>query len=165
MTLTRMLPALVACLCATAQTQAQTAFDTKTAVVTAQVQDTCKFTNPTSLQLILGNLDPSLTVPRSVTAVSSFSCTNGFAFQIGLAGQTTALSPTSSHARQLTHKTDNTQTLAYTLSAALPNGTVGKGFSAGNELALQLTANVAPASYRDAKGGDYEDTLVVELRP
>ncbi len=166
MTLTRILPALVACLCAAAQTQAQTAFDSKTAIVTAQVQDTCKFTHPTtSLQLTLGNLDPSSTVARGATGVSNFSCTTGFNFQIGVAGQTTALSPSSSHTRQLTHKTDTTQTLAYTLSVAFPNGTVGKGFSPGNELALQLTAGVAASSYRDVKGGDYEDTLVIELRP
>ena len=164
MTLTRLLPVLVACVCAAAQ--AQTALDTKTALVTAQVQDTCKFTNPTtSLLLVLGNLDPSSVVARSATAVSNFSCTTGFAFQIGVAGQTTALSPTSSHTRQLTHRTDATQTLGYTLNVTLPNGTVGKGFSPGNELALQLTANVAASSYRDVKGGDYEDTLVVELRP
>ncbi len=164
MTLTRMLPALVACLCGVAQ--AQTAFDTKTALVSAQVQDTCKFTNPTtSIQLLLGNLDPSLLGARSAVGVYSFSCTQGFAFQIGVAGQITPLSATSTHSRQLTHKTDATQTLGYTLSAALPNGAIGKGFSPGNELALQLTANVAPASYRDLKGGDYEDTLVVELRP
>jgi hypothetical protein len=166
MTVIRMLPALVVCLCATAQTQAQTALDIKTAIVTAQVQDTCKFTNPTtSLQLTLGNLDPSSTVARGATGVSNFSCTTGFTFQIGVAGQTTALSPSSSHTRQLTHRTDATQTLAYTLSVAFPNGTVGKGFSPGNELALHLTANVAASSYRDVKGGDYEDTLVVELRP
>lgn len=164
MTLTRLLPALVACLCTAVQ--AQTGLDTKTALVTAQVQDTCKFTNPTtSLLLVLGNLDPSSVVARSATAVSSFSCTTGFAFQIGVAGQTTALSPTSSHTRQLTHRTDATQTLGYTLNVTLPNGTVGKGFSPGNELALQLTADVAASSYRDVKGGDYEDTLVVELRP
>ena len=164
MTLTRMLPVLVACLCAAAQ--AQTALDTKTALVTAQVLDTCKFTNPTtSLQLSVGSLDPSSVVARSATVVSNLSCTNGFAFQIGVAGQTPALSPTSTLARQLTHRTDATQTLGYTLSVVLPNGTIGKGFSPGNELALQLTANVAASSYRDVKGGDYEDTLVVELRP
>ena len=164
MTLTRMLPVLFSCLCAAAQ--AQTALDTKTALVSAQVQDTCKFTNSTTtIQLMLGILDPSAVGTRSVTAVYSFSCTNGFAFQIGVAGQTTALSPTSSHTRQLTHKTDATQTLGYTLSAALPNGTLGKGFSPGNELSLQLTANVPATSYRDMKGGDYEDTLMVEFRP
>jgi hypothetical protein len=164
MTLTRMLPVLVGCLCAAAQ--AQTALDIKTALVSAQVQDTCKFTNPTTtLQLSLGNLDPSSVGTRGTTAVSNFSCTTGFAFQIGVAGQTTALSPSSSHARQLTHRTDATQTLGYMLSVALPNGTVGRGFSPGNELVLQLTANVPASSYRDVKGGDYEDTLVVELRP
>ena len=164
MTLTRMLPVLFACLCAAAQ--AQTALDTKTALVTAQVLDTCKFTNPTtSLQLSVGSLDPSSVVARSATVVSNLSCTNGFAFQIGVAGQTPALSPTSTLARQLTHRTDATQTLGYTLSVVLPNGTIGKGFSPGNELALHLTATVAASSYRDVKGGDYEDTLVVELRP
>jgi hypothetical protein len=164
MTLTRMLPALVACLCATAQ--AQTALDTKTAIVSAEVQDVCKFTSsPARFQLTLGTLDPSLAPARNATEAYTFNCTNGFAFQIGVAGQTAPLNATSSHARTLTHRTDPTQTVGYTLSAALPNGNIGKGFSPSNQLTLRLSADVLASSYQDLKGGSYEDTLTIELRP
>jgi hypothetical protein len=164
MTLTRMLPALIGCLCAAAQ--AQTALDTKTAIVSAEVQDVCKFTSsPARFQLTLGTLDPSLAPARNATEAYTFNCTNGFAFQIGVAGQTAPLNATSSHARTLTHRTDPTQTVGYTLSAALPNGNIGKGFSLSNQLTLRLSADVLAASYQDLKGGSYEDTLTIELRP
>ena len=65
----------------------------------------------------------------------------------------------------MAHKTQQNETLAYTLTASLPDGNTGKGFGPGNDLALQLTATAAGADYLNAKGGEYEDTLVVELRP
>ena len=49
--------------------------------------------------------------------------------------------------------------------AALPNGNIGKGFSLSNQLTLRLSADVLAASYQDLKGGSYEDTLTIELRP
>ncbi len=165
---TRLASALALCLLAAAQAHAQasTALDTKSGLVSAQVLDTCKFTNSApTINLVLGSLDPSSSNSKATTVVHGFSCTKDFSVQVGLQGQTVLLTSGPGLARQLTHKTDPTQFLAYTLTAALPNGNTGKGFSPGNELALHLTAGVLPADFVDARGGEYEDTLVVELRP
>ncbi len=165
---TRTVSALALSLLAAAQAGAQTsaAFDTKSGVVSAQVLDTCKFKNPTStFNLVLSNLDPSSNNGKSSTEQYNFFCTNGFSVQIGVAGQTALLNAPGGHNRQLTHKTDPAQTLAYNLTSSLPDGNTGKGFGPGKDLALYLTATVEPRDYQDAKGGEYEDTVVVEPRP
>lgn len=161
-----LLPAIVLCLCVSAQVQAQTAIATKSALVSAHVIDTCKFSSPTtSLALNLGALDPSLGVPKTETGSIGFSCTNGYTIQVGIAGQTAPALPGPGVSRQLTHSADPTKTLPYTLTLALPDGSTGRGFGPGNQLTLNLTTEVQPEAYLDAVGGSYEETLLVELRP
>lgn len=141
---------------------AQTAHATKTALVQATVLDTCRFDQPgASITLGLGALDPSAGTAITQTQSVKFSCTNGYAVSVGLAGQ---LSQTD-HQRTLTHAADRSQTVPYLLSLTAPGGFTGRGFGAGNELSLNLLAQVDGADYANARGGAYEDTVVIELRP
>ncbi len=156
--------ALSLCLCASAH--AQTVFATKAAVVSAQVLETCKYNGAaTPLALSLGPLNPALGTAQTQTHSVDFSCTHGTPIQVGVAGQTPSLSPTAGQGRLLTHTANPQHTLAYTLSAALPGGSIGKGFGPGNQLTLSLTTEVRPQAYIDAARGDYEENLVIELRP
>ncbi len=147
-------------LCAGAH--AQTAHSTKSVMVQATVLDTCRFDQPaTGITLSLGALDPSATTGANLSQAVSFSCTNGYTVSVGLAGQPSQ----NDYPRNLTHTTDPTQTVPYLLSLSAPGGFIGKGFGPGNELSLNLRAQVVGSAYANALGGAYEDTVVVELRP
>ncbi len=143
--------------------QAQTAHSTKSTLVQATVLDTCKFERPgDSVTLGLGPLDPSNGAAASQSQAVKFSCTNGYTVAVGIAGQAMTQ---ADHPRSLTHKTFAAQTIPYTLSLRTPGGTTGRGFGLGNELSLDLLAQVAAGDYANALGGAYEDAVVIELRP
>jgi len=153
--------ALAACtLCA--GVHAQTAHATKSAQIQATVLDTCRFDQPgTGITLSLGALDPAAGTAATLSQAVKFACTNGYVVSIGLAGEPTQ----TDYLRTLTHSADRTQTVPYTLSLDTTGGITGKGFGPGNELSLSLLARVAQGDYANARGGAYQDTVVVELRP
>jgi spore coat protein U-like protein len=141
---------------------AQNAHSTKTALVQATVLDTCRFEQPgASLTLSLGPLDPSAGTAVTQTQSVKFSCTNGYTMSVGLAGEPTQ----TDYPRTLTHTVDRAQTVPYFLSLPPSGSFTGRGFGAGNELTLNLLAQVASTEYANARGGAYEDTVVIELRP
>ena len=141
---------------------AQTAHSTKSALIQATVLDTCRFEQSgTAITLGLGILDPSATTSTTLSQAVKFSCTNGYVVSVGLAGEPTQ----TDYPRNLTHAADRTQTVPYVLSITTPGSFTGKGFGPGNELSLSLRAQVIGGDYANARGGAYEDTVVVELRP
>ncbi len=158
------LTSFVIALCLHTAAHAQ-ALDIKPVTVTAEVLNTCRFNVAASVDLMLGPLNPVSAVNTRSSRAVSLQCTNGFPIQIGIAGQAVNLTPGTGLTRQLVHKVQAAHTLAYTLSASLPDGTVGKGFGPGNQLTLNLDATVLGGVLPDALGGSYEDTLIVELRP
>lgn len=163
---TRFLPliALIA-LWASAAAQAQPALSTTSATVSATILDTCKFASPGSaLVLNMGGIDPSdANLVRRSLAIDFF-CTNGFAFKVGLQGITGDPTLLNGVMSTLTHKGVPSNTMPYKLQVDMP-GTVGQGFSADRVLRLGLNAEIKPGDFNNALGGDYESTVVVELRP
>lgn len=155
--------ALTLAACAlSAGVQAQTAHATKSAQIQATVMDTCRFDQPgTGITLSLGALDPAAGTAANLSQAMKFACTNGYVVSIGLAGEPAR----TDYLRTLTHTVDRTQTVPYTLSLDASGGITGKGFGPGNELSLNLVARVAQGDYANARGGAYQDTVVIELRP
>lgn len=144
-----------------AQAQTSTALASKSVTVQATVLDTCRFgQSPASTTLHL-LLDPSIHSGLSAVQSLMFSCTNGFSMKVGIAGHPGV----TDVPRSLTHTAATTPTLPYTLRVATPGGTTGKGFGSGNELSVQLTAEIPAGLYADALSGRYEDTVIIELQP
>lgn len=142
--------------------QAQTPLPTKTALVQATILDTCKFDRPAeTITLGLGALDPSSGTTFKQSRALTFACTKGYRVNVGIAGQP-VLQPAG---RILTHTSDARESIPYQLLLATPDGTTGKGFGAGNELSIALDAEITAGHYANARGGVYEDTVVIELQP
>ncbi len=159
---TRLALTLAACaLGAYAQAQTSPALDAKSVQVQATVLDTCKFGQSAARSTLSLPLNPSINRSQSAAQSLSFACTRGFSMKVGIAGHPGV----TEVRRDLAHKADATQTLPYLLKVSTPDGTTGKGFSAGNELSIQLTAEIAAGLYADALSGRYEDTVTLELQP
>jgi spore coat protein U-like protein len=147
-----------------AAAQAQGMQDNQMAVtVSANIAAMCRIANGgTSLHM---DIDPSSTGPFSNVTEVAFHCTKGTAFDVYINGERAngtvvglTLKPTS------TQGTAGAEAIGYSLSTRA-EGNTGRGFGAQATVSVALTASVTPAQYANAAAGDYEDTVVVEIRP
>lgn len=133
------------------------AADTATVTVTAMVTPTCQFVTNTAT-LDFGTLDQTSGNPGTAATSVQFWCTTGatasFTDQGGLHD--------AGGSKRIQHATVPTAFIPYTMTLT-PSGTAGAG--PGSPLSLAIAGNINFVDYQNATGGNYSDTVTIDVNP
>lgn len=128
-----------------------------TLVISAVVlsNSNCRFGSnaPSALHFAV---DPSSASNVSVSTTRTFRC--------GGSAPTATFSFTTDgglYGNRMRHATDTNEFLPYSLNLSPASGAVAKN----TDVTLTIAGTITPAQFRDAKAGDYSDTVVITLSP
>ena len=126
-------------------------------------KNNCKFSNPSSLTLNFGVLDPGVPIPPDSTARASIDFVCRGSAQLAAFGFTDddGLYETGPNANRMRHSSVPTEYLPYTLSLDPASGIVPKNVPR----TVTVSGTVRGADYQNAYAGSYSDSVVITLLP
>ena len=138
------------------------AADTYTLAIGATVlsKSNCKFTTAAGSVLAFGNIDPSSGTNATASVTLTISCAGSAATAAYAIGSDDGLYSTGPGQPRLRHAVTTTAFMAYTLNTPL-SGTTPKNTATP----VTITGTIVPASFQNAIGGAYADTVVLTLSP
>src|SRR3954454_8899251 len=141
---------------------AATAADTYSLAIGATVlsKSNCKFTTAAGSTLAFGGIDPSGATNATASVVLTMSCAGSAATAAYTIASDDGLHSTGPAQPRLQHTVSATDFLAYTLNPPVSGST-----PKNTATPITITGTITPASYQNALGGAYADTVVLTLSP
>jgi len=132
--------------------------DTNTVTVTANVVGTCKFNSATST-LAFGALDPTSGSDVNASTSTTFWCTKNASYTIT---DDDGIHELAADGNRMENTTTAGEFIPYSFSY---NPTSGDGSGRTTPITLNINGTAAFASYQNAAGGDYSDTVTLTINP